>query len=80
MAKDRFDRVAISHPDSGGSTLVPREAFEKVWKPKGWVETTAALEQRSKAELEELAVSKGVDVAAGATKSEIAQAIVDKEA
>ena len=65
----------IVHPDAGGSALVEREAFDKIYQRKGWVlatpEEANAESQRLIAEREK-AVQDAAEASAAQTAAELA--------
>lgn len=65
----------IVHPDAGGSALVEREAFDKIYSRKGWVlatpEEANAESQRLIAERDK-AVQDAAEASAAQTAAELA--------
>lgn len=70
------EQVHLTHPGTGGTFATSREAFEALWRDKGWVQASPAevvaaqvtdgavsdLHRLSKVELVELAAARGLDL------------------
>lgn len=85
MAAMATERITVIHPDTGGSAVVTRRAFDLSWSKRGWQELTsdaddtAALDALTKPQLVAIAEEQGVPVASSDTKAEILSRLESQE-
>ena len=72
---DGREVVYMTHPEVEGTATTSREAFDKVWREKGWVEAKGvdAEQLAHETRVRQVAATLGIDDVTSATKAQLVE-------